>query len=54
MSERNRTMGLEAEMAAPLHLQRLERSVNVQPFLTQINDLFRNRARYLILYLVIC
>ncbi|XP_033207713.1 chromatin-remodeling ATPase INO80 [Belonocnema kinseyi] len=44
MSDRNRMMGLEAEMAAPLHLQRLERSVNVQPFLTQINDLFRNRA----------
>lgn len=41
-------MGLDAEMAAPLHLQRLERSVNVQPFLSQINDLFRDRVRYLI------
>lgn len=46
MSDRNRMMGLDAEMAAPLHLQRLERSVNVQPFLSQINDLFRDRARY--------
>lgn len=44
MTDRNRMMGLDAEMAAPLHLQRLERSVNVQPFLSQINDLFRDRV----------
>lgn len=37
-------MRLEAEMAAPLHLQRLERSLNVQPFLRQINQLFRDPA----------
>lgn len=38
-------MRLEAEMAAPLHLQRLERSLNVQPFLRQINELFQDPAR---------
>lgn len=37
-------MRLEAEMAAPLHLQRLERSLNVQPFLRQINELFQDPA----------
>lgn len=45
MSDRISTMKLEAEMAAPLHLQRLERSLNVQPFLRQMNDLFQE-ARY--------
>ncbi|XP_015604273.1 putative DNA helicase Ino80 isoform X2 [Cephus cinctus] len=44
MSEQSQTMGLEAEMAAPLHLQRLERSLNVQPFLHQINELFQDRV----------
>ncbi|XP_012284953.1 putative DNA helicase Ino80 isoform X2 [Orussus abietinus] len=44
MTEQNRTMGLEAEMAAPLHLQRLERSLNVQPFLGQLNELFRDHV----------
>ncbi|KAJ8686508.1 hypothetical protein QAD02_022302 [Eretmocerus hayati] len=37
------TMGLEAEMAAPLHLQRLERSLNVQPFLDQTSQLFQDQ-----------
>ncbi|KAK2584287.1 hypothetical protein KPH14_006689 [Odynerus spinipes] len=37
-------MRLEAEMAAPLHLQRLERSLNIQPFLRQIDDLFQEHA----------
>lgn len=46
MSDRANTMKLEAEMAAPLHLQRLERSMNVQPFLKQINNLFQEQARY--------
>lgn len=41
MTDRAHTMRLEAEMAAPLHLQRLERSLNVQPFLRQINELFQ-------------
>lgn len=45
MSDRAYTMKLEAEMAAPLHLQRLERSLNVQPFLRQINDLFQEQVR---------
>ncbi|XP_029678503.1 chromatin-remodeling ATPase INO80 isoform X2 [Formica exsecta] len=44
MSDRAYTMKLEAEMAAPLHLQRLERSLNVQPFLRQINDLFQEQV----------
>jgi len=44
MSDRANTMKLEAEMAAPLHLQRLERSLNVQPFLKQINNLFQEQA----------
>ncbi|XP_076291409.1 chromatin-remodeling ATPase INO80 isoform X2 [Lasioglossum baleicum] len=44
MTDRARTMRLEAEMAAPLHLQRLERSLNVQPFLRQINELFQDPA----------
>lgn len=39
------TMKLEAEMAAPLHLQRLERSLNMQPFLRQISDLFQEQVR---------
>ncbi|EFN73818.1 Putative DNA helicase Ino80 [Camponotus floridanus] len=37
-------MKLEAEMAAPLHLQRLERSLNMQPFLKQISDLFQEQV----------
>lgn len=45
MSDRAYTMKLEAEMAAPLHLQRLERSLNVQPFLRQISGLFREQVR---------
>ncbi|XP_017878637.1 chromatin-remodeling ATPase INO80 isoform X2 [Ceratina calcarata] len=44
MTDRISTMRLEAEMAAPLHLQRLERSLNVQPFLRQINELFQDPA----------
>ncbi|XP_034174999.1 chromatin-remodeling ATPase INO80 [Osmia lignaria lignaria] len=44
MTDRAHTMRLEAEMAAPLHLQRLERSLNVQPFLRQINELFQDPA----------
>ncbi|KZC05466.1 Putative DNA helicase Ino80 [Dufourea novaeangliae] len=44
MTDRAYTMRLEAEMAAPLHLQRLERSLNVQPFLRQINELFQDPA----------
>ncbi|KAG7207458.1 hypothetical protein KM043_009093 [Ampulex compressa] len=44
MTDRAHTMRLEAEMAAPLHLQRLERSLNVQPFLRQINELFQDQA----------
>lgn len=46
MTDRTGTMRLEAEMAAPLHLQRLERSLNIQPFLRQIDDLFQEHARY--------
>jgi len=46
MSDRANAMKLEAEMAAPLHLQRLERSLNVQPFLKQIDNLFQEQARY--------
>ncbi|XP_076633272.1 chromatin-remodeling ATPase INO80 [Colletes latitarsis] len=42
MTDRARTMRLEAEMAAPLHLQRLERSLNVQPFLRQVDELFQD------------
>ena len=48
MTDRARAMGIEAEMAAPLHLQRLERSLNIQPFLNQVNDLFRDQIRYII------
>ncbi|XP_046478715.1 chromatin-remodeling ATPase INO80 isoform X1 [Neodiprion pinetum] len=44
MSEEVHTMGLEAEIAPPLHLQRLERSLNVQPFLNEINELFQDRV----------
>ncbi|KOC66120.1 Putative DNA helicase Ino80 [Habropoda laboriosa] len=44
MTDRVHTMRLEAEMAAPLHLQRLERSLNIQPFLRQINELFHDPA----------
>ncbi|XP_063977113.1 chromatin-remodeling ATPase INO80 isoform X2 [Diachasmimorpha longicaudata] len=42
MTEESASMGLEAEMAVPLHLQRLERSLNIQPFLNQVNDLFQD------------
>lgn len=45
MSNRVNTMKLEAEMATPLHLQRLERSLNIEPFLKQINDLFHGQVR---------
>ncbi|XP_043490017.1 chromatin-remodeling ATPase INO80 isoform X2 [Polistes fuscatus] len=44
MTDTTGIMRLEAEMAAPLHLQRLERSLNVQPFLRQIDDLFQEHA----------
>lgn len=53
MTDRARTMGLEPEMAAPLHLQRLERSLNVQPFLSQVNALFHDQIRYCLLHFVI-
>ncbi|XP_058795965.1 chromatin-remodeling ATPase INO80 isoform X2 [Phymastichus coffea] len=43
MTDRARAMGLEVEMAAPLHLQRLERSLNIQPFLNQVNELFKDQ-----------
>lgn len=45
MSEQSHNMGLEAEMAAPLHLQRLERSLNIQPFIDQVNVLFEEHVR---------
>ncbi|XP_043288526.1 chromatin-remodeling ATPase INO80 isoform X2 [Venturia canescens] len=44
MSEDNCAMGLEAEMAAPLHLQRLERSLDIQPFMNQVNSIFHDHA----------
>ncbi|XP_020277600.1 putative DNA helicase Ino80 isoform X2 [Pseudomyrmex gracilis] len=44
MSDKANTMKLEAEMAAPLHLQRLERSLNIQPFLKHINNLFQEHS----------
>jgi hypothetical protein len=46
MTDQTRMMRLETEMAAPLHLQRLERSLNIQPFLSQVNELFREQIRY--------
>lgn len=46
MSDINRVMGLEVEMAAPLHLQRLERSLNVRPLLGQVKNIFEDRVRY--------
>ncbi|CAB0038453.1 unnamed protein product [Trichogramma brassicae] len=39
--KRTNTMGVE--MATPLHLQRLERSLNVQPFLNQVQGLFNEQ-----------
>lgn len=45
MTEQNSAMGLEAQMAVPLHLQRLERTLNIQPFLSQVNDLFQDNVR---------
>ncbi|XP_011306977.1 putative DNA helicase Ino80 [Fopius arisanus] len=42
MTEDSVNMGLEGEMAVPLHLQRLERSLNIQPFLNQVNHLFQD------------
>ncbi|KAK0088895.1 hypothetical protein PV325_010346 [Microctonus aethiopoides] len=44
MTEQNSAMGLEAQMAVPLHLQRLERTLNIQPFLSQVNDLFQDNV----------
>ncbi|XP_034946860.1 chromatin-remodeling ATPase INO80 [Chelonus insularis] len=44
MTEQNCVMGLETQMAVPLHLQRLERSLNVQPFLSQVNELFHDHV----------
>lgn len=48
MTDKTRAMRLEVEMAAPLHIQRLERSTNIQPFLSQMNNLFQEHPRYLI------
>ncbi|CAG5097979.1 Similar to Ino80: Chromatin-remodeling ATPase INO80 (Drosophila melanogaster) [Cotesia congregata] len=42
MNEQNCSPGVQVQMAIPLHLQRLERSLNVQPFLSQVNHLFQD------------
>ena len=40
------TMGLAGELAKPLHLQHLERNLNVEPFLSYVEHIFKNPIRY--------
>jgi hypothetical protein len=47
MAEDSRTMGLGRELAKPLHLQHLERSLDVEPFLAYVEQIFNTPIRYL-------
>lgn len=47
MAEDSRTMGLGRELAKPLHLQHLERSLDVEPFLVYVEQIFNTPIRYL-------
>ncbi|KAJ9576387.1 hypothetical protein L9F63_006743, partial [Diploptera punctata] len=42
MAEDSHTMGLGGELAKPLHLQHLERNLNVEPFLAYVEQIFKN------------
>lgn len=50
MTDWAKAIGQKAEMAAPLHLQRLKRGLNAQPFLNQVKELFKDPIKYNICY----
>jgi hypothetical protein len=47
MAEDSHTMGLGRELAKPLHLQHLERSLDVEPFLAYVEQIFNTPIRYI-------
>jgi hypothetical protein len=46
MAEDSHAMGLGRELAKPLHLQHLERSLDVEPFLAYVEQIFNTPIRY--------
>lgn len=47
MAEDSYTMGLGGELAKPLHLQHLERNLDVEPFLAYVEEIFNTPVRYI-------
>ena len=47
MAEDSYTMGLSGELAKPLHLQHLERNLDVEPFLAYVEQIFNTPIRYI-------
>jgi hypothetical protein len=47
MAEDSYTVGLGGELAKPLHLQHLERSLDVEPFLAYVEEIFNTPIRYI-------
>jgi hypothetical protein len=47
MAEDSHTMGLGGELAKPLHLQHLERNLDVEPFLAYVEQIFNTPIRCL-------
>jgi hypothetical protein len=48
MAEDSHTMGLGGELAKPLHLQHLERNLDVEPFIAYVEQIFNTPIRYLL------
>jgi hypothetical protein len=46
MAEDSYTVGLGGELAKPLHLQHLERNLDVEPFLGYVEQIFNTPVRY--------
>jgi hypothetical protein len=47
MAEDSHTVALGGELAKPLHLQHLERNLDVEPFLSYVEHIFNTPIRYL-------
>jgi hypothetical protein len=46
MAEDSYTVALGGELAKPLHLQHLERNIDVEPFLSYVEHIFNTQIRY--------
>lgn len=47
MAEDSHTVVVGGELAKPLHLQHLERNLDVEPFLSYVEHIFNTPLRYL-------